>query len=400
MRKILLWLVGLLLMGILAYFCFMEKSDGIKEHLVSDVQRAYAGEEMNWVDASLKGQGLDMTRTIVLEGTAPSTLLKDKAARIAAGIVGVSSVENNVKAPIKALSQKQISTDENSTEQASLPIAKSENIIAPHPYILKAKKNKEGLVTLSGYVENASMHDVVVNKAEVLFGKKNIVDTLKEAEGAVQAWDTSALLGLEKLSEVTYGELEMSGTDFHFNGYLKDVDKKEALLESLQKSLDGRYLGHYTLDAPVKEVVDAVVEAKEETVEVPAVKPVKNRQVCKQKLKKIMTNGKVHFAYNRAGIKPRSFILLDAIVKAVKECPHDVITIGGHTDSIGSKEYNQLLSTQRAASVKKYLVSEGISANRIKAQGYGESQPVAENMLKAGRAKNRRIEFGIQGVKK
>ncbi len=412
MRKLLLWLLGLLLMGILAYFCFMDRSDGIKKHLVSEVQTAYANEKMDWVHADLKGNGLDMRRTMMLEGTAPSVALKEKAALIAAGIAGVATVENNLKVPQEALSQKAIAPEENMTKQEPLVMVKSvEEIVTPYPYTFQAKKNKEGIVTLTGYVLDTPMHEAVVDKAEVLFGEKNVVDRLKEAKGALAGWDGSIRLGLEKLAEVEYGALSMSGTDFKFNGYMHDAEKKEQLLEGLKQNLDGRYLGHYALDAPDKKPEVAVKKPvrkptvlkeakKQSSVEKKVLKNRKNALLCEKKFKKIMRTGKVHFAYNRAGIKPESFSLLNAIVAASKECPSEVIMIGGHTDSIGSAEYNKILSAKRANSVKKYLVSEGVDAKRIEAKGFGESHPIADNMHKAGRAKNRRIEISIKGVQK
>ena len=69
------------------------------------------------------------------------------------------------------------------------------------------------------------------------------------------------------------------------------------------------------------------------------------------------------------------------------------IDVIGHTDSMGSEEYNQGLSERRAKSVQDYLVSKGVRASRLTAKGYGESMPVASNDTEAGRAENRRVEL-------
>ena len=71
----------------------------------------------------------------------------------------------------------------------------------------------------------------------------------------------------------------------------------------------------------------------------------------------------------------------------------------GHTDSVGSDAYNQKLSVRRAESVKAYLVSKGIEANRIYTEGKGEMQPVADNKTREGRAKNRRVEVEVVGTR-
>ena len=71
----------------------------------------------------------------------------------------------------------------------------------------------------------------------------------------------------------------------------------------------------------------------------------------------------------------------------------------GHTDSIGTDEYNQKLSERRAAAVKDYLVSKGMPAAKITTIGKGESQPVATNKTAEGRQKNRRVDIEFKGVK-
>jgi OOP family OmpA-OmpF porin len=71
------------------------------------------------------------------------------------------------------------------------------------------------------------------------------------------------------------------------------------------------------------------------------------------------------------------------------------LDISGHTDNVGKREKNILLSTARAESVKEYLVSKGIEASRLLTRGAGPDEPVADNKTKAGQAENRRIEFKI-----
>jgi outer membrane protein OmpA-like peptidoglycan-associated protein len=71
------------------------------------------------------------------------------------------------------------------------------------------------------------------------------------------------------------------------------------------------------------------------------------------------------------------------------------IQIEGHTDDRGSDRANQRLSQRRADSVMKYLVNAGIESDRLTAKGFGESTPIADNKKRAGREKNRRVEFKI-----
>ncbi len=73
------------------------------------------------------------------------------------------------------------------------------------------------------------------------------------------------------------------------------------------------------------------------------------------------------------------------------------LEVEGHTDSVGGDEYNQRLSEQRAASVRDYLVREGISSNSVTAKGFGKTQPVVSNDTAAGRQQNRRVELVVSG---
>ncbi len=100
----------------------------------------------------------------------------------------------------------------------------------------------------------------------------------------------------------------------------------------------------------------------------------------------------IHFDTNKADIKPEYIPVLEKFAKFLKENPKIKVEIQGHTDSVGSEEYNLKLSQKRAEAVKRVLVEKfGISPDRIIAKGYGESMPIAPNDTEEGRAKNRRV---------
>jgi OmpA-OmpF porin, OOP family len=101
----------------------------------------------------------------------------------------------------------------------------------------------------------------------------------------------------------------------------------------------------------------------------------------------------VQFETNSAELKTSSYPVLDEIVAGMKEQPELSVEIQGHTDSRGSKALNDRLSQQRAESVMAYLVSKGISRDRLTARGYGPDKPVASNDTAQGRAENRRVEL-------
>ena len=104
----------------------------------------------------------------------------------------------------------------------------------------------------------------------------------------------------------------------------------------------------------------------------------------------------VFFATGSYKLLSKSYSALNSVVALMKADETLMIDIDGHTDAQGSDESNQTLSENRAAAVKDYFVSKGIAENRLKATGYGETKPVADNNTAAGRAKNRRTEMVVR----
>lgn len=103
----------------------------------------------------------------------------------------------------------------------------------------------------------------------------------------------------------------------------------------------------------------------------------------------------VEFEFNKAVLREYSKHTLDLVADLLFRYPKFKLFIAGHTCDIGSAEYNALLSQRRAESVKDYLVEAGIMGEYIKAKGYGEEKPIADNDSEEGRIKNRRVEFYI-----
>ena len=79
----------------------------------------------------------------------------------------------------------------------------------------------------------------------------------------------------------------------------------------------------------------------------------------------------------------------------MREYPEMMIEVHGHTDDLGSVEFNQELSLQRAQNVVAFLTNQGIDEKRMVYKGFDSTQPVADNVTEAGRSKNRRVEFYI-----
>lgn len=104
----------------------------------------------------------------------------------------------------------------------------------------------------------------------------------------------------------------------------------------------------------------------------------------------------IFFDTGKSTLRSESNTEIDRLVKLMKDVPKMKIEISGHTDNTGSASLNESLSQKRAQAVVNYLISKGISENRMTAKGYGSSMPIASNSTSDGRQQNRRTEFEIK----
>ncbi len=110
--------------------------------------------------------------------------------------------------------------------------------------------------------------------------------------------------------------------------------------------------------------------------------------------KEIVLNN-IFFEFNKATLLKESIAELESIYQLLTENPAIYVEISGHTDNVGSANYNNKLSQERANSVVNYLIDKGIAKERLSAVGYGFEKPIAPNTTEEGRQKNRRTEFKI-----
>jgi outer membrane protein OmpA-like peptidoglycan-associated protein len=112
--------------------------------------------------------------------------------------------------------------------------------------------------------------------------------------------------------------------------------------------------------------------------------------------RRVSVPSEVLFAFDRDTLAGGAPAELDKVVEAIAASPRAQVTIEGHTDDVGTDEYNQTLSERRAAAVAAYLVQKGISSARLTVRGYGKSRPATANDGEEGRRKNRRVEIVIR----
>jgi len=104
----------------------------------------------------------------------------------------------------------------------------------------------------------------------------------------------------------------------------------------------------------------------------------------------------VYFSFDRSNVQDSMRPQLDELVERLNAEPELSVKLAGHADSVGSQNYNSVLSLKRAAAVRDYMVANSVNVDRISIAGLGELVPVADNQTEPGRALNRRVEVSVQ----
>jgi len=408
MKRVLLALLGLILLAILAYFCFQNKADYIRDNLISSTNTALSANNITGVTADLKGNDLEMTDIMKLTGEVPSLELKAKAETLARAVAGVGGVDNQLTIE-QQVAVTTLPLEKELVQTPEAPVAVADKAQKIDPYTMTIVKDEENKVSLNGYVDSSERQNLLVAYAQELFGSENVTDDLKVASGAPEDWEHISSFALDCLKDVDYGNMKLSNQSYEFTGHLPSPSIKEKFLDGIRSVMSdpenkySRYRGDYIITAPVEEPKGIVKKEAAKKALTPKVKPVEAQisiEACQKSLDSLLANKKVLFDLNKASISKNSYTLLNSVHKNMKECHVSHLEIAGHTDASGSAAYNQRLSDLRSESIKRYFVKKGFSKNKLSAIGYGESKPIASNSSREGRAKNRRIEFIVKGVEK
>ncbi len=118
-------------------------------------------------------------------------------------------------------------------------------------------------------------------------------------------------------------------------------------------------------------------------------------------LEKAIVVENIYYGFDSSNIRMDAALELDKLVRFLQDNPQIKIELGSHTDNLGDDEYNLGLSQRRAESAVKYIISNGVDENRIRARGYGETRPITANTNAdgsdnpEGRQKNRRTDIQV-----
>lgn len=236
-------------------------------------------------------------------------------------------------------------------------------------------------VILTGYVPSRNAGDKIVAHARTIMTNRRVIDRQVVANGVPEGpWEDLVSTNLNVLSQLKSGNITGRDNKFVISGITDDnavVDESRIKIEALGNI---PFNTEIDIDVVAPPVVDLVDE-------------------CQTLFDNAMRNNTINFQTSKAIILPDSKALLDRLGVAAKRCRNFEIEIAGHTDSSGSAELNQSLSVSRAQAVVRYLIGEGVNEGQLKARGYGETTPIADNSTDEGKAQNRRIEFTIKTKK-
>ena len=248
--------------------------------------------------------------------------------------------------------------------------------IAKDLYWMKLSRTPQG-VLISGQVSDQRSARAIRAYAVALFGADAVKENLRAADlPAPRQWQIAALAMIDQLAAGGL-EVRMSGYRITVEGVLADPEPVRQLHDEIVDGLtDYNITTVYQVDLP----------ARLAAIPMPAAR-------CVAFLSSVHARQLIDFSTGSARITVESAPVIDALARVFRRCADDRIEVGGHTDSQGPEDLNMRISQARAEAVVSALVERGVPRGWLVAQGYGETEPIADNGTEAGRAQNRRIAF-------
>ena len=339
MNKPVTLIVGLIVLWALFQFGARTNAPAIQADILSRAELAITDADLANVSVTVDG------RDVALSGSVTTEAEVQQAIDVAASVRGVRVVEADLVA---------------STEQA---------------YFTRFCK-QESRIILTGSVPDEAARSEFPDRARDLFRHRTIEEDLAINDGSPEGFRRFMDQTLTEVGQLDEGCVTLNGKDVVISGTVRNAAAEARIHDRIAVVSDLGFNVSFDLRLPsLSEQATA----------------------CQEAYNNLLEPGEaVLFDFDSATIHTAGRHLLDEILKIATLCPDIGAIVAGHADAIGDKEYNIDLSERRAEAVVAYAVSNGIAADRLKAVGFGFSQPVADNATDEGRAKNRRIEFRVQ----
>ena len=342
-------LVGLLCLFVFIFVYFAEA--GVESIVQRNVRQRLTDASYGWATVEANGQ------EVLITGSA-STAVSRETVQALAQTTSCPTWLGRMMCPTR------VRVD---IRHVSPPPAKSKPSPNPTRQHDFSFEKSSGVVALTGEVPSEDDRRRLVERAQAIF--KTVEDRLR-VTGA--RWtmddDKACRTAIELLAHVVAGRVDWENRMFGASGVV--VEGAEAEVDRLLKTFENGHLGEITLlHEREANACDDAFAARLQT--------------------------QIQFATNSAQIQPASRQLLRSLADIALRCPV-TLQIEGHTDSTGSRDWNQQLSRQRAESVKRTLQDMKVDDDKLVATGFGHNRPIGDNRTPQGRAKNRRIEIKVR----
>ncbi len=349
------WLIMLVVLGVLCFFCLRMRGctadaqipSGVRENAVAALGEANV--DTNGVELTMEGQEAVLSGTLV--GTDAD---KERAIAAVMGAYGVTDVHADAL-------------------NVASPAPPPPPPVAARYYDVVGFKDAEGAVRLTGEVPDESTRDYLVSMAGDRFGAANVTDELRIVSNDGPAIGNFRMVldkGLTGLAPLMHGQFAIEEGALSFRGEVHEAD--QPTVAGAQSGMPDRYTA-----GPLGLIVSEAADA------------------CDERFKSLLDRTQIRFRVSSAVISPASRRLLSQLADVARDCP-GTIKIEGHTDSRGDHDANMTLSQQRADAVRDALSGLEIGAERLGTEGFGPDRPIGNNATAQGRQQNRRIEMHIE----
>jgi len=257
-------------------------------------------------------------------------------------------------------------------------IKETDGPLAPPEF--SAVKGEDGITQITGAVGGDLAQNTLATFAAAQFGARNIRPTFEDHPNLPQGWSIRIMAALEALTKVHDGTVWLTEDEMHFTGNT-GLQETGAEISQVIASRLGEET-QFALDITYLEELNPIEVTKD-----PA--------LCVAEIIALSREKKITFEPSSSNLTPDSRAIIDEISQIMRTCPDAQIEVSGHTDSQGREEMNLDLSRARAKAVYNTLKIMRVGVKSLTTEGYGESQPIADNSTEEGREANRRIEFRL-----
>ena len=431
MKKLLILILALIAVAVLGWFAIYKlKAPAIQTDIQKRSEEALASNSLDWATVVVDG------RDVTLSGSAPTEQLKQHALETA-NVYGVRQLSDNMNVQEVAVAQvpapkaepvveepvieekpaaeavvEEKSEDKPAEAQmtenkedtgkavaekvADVAVAEVDIKTNAIPYAMNIVRDDAGVYVFDGVVPDPEYKQAV--DAHLTSLGADPVKARWQVEVSSETpptnWQENTLKSISALHLLKEGSVNLEGDQALLKGIAPSQDASDQA-EAFAQSLSGDFTAtdvDFDIASP-KQVAKVV-----ETTPIGSSKYAE--KFCQTEFNGLLKQEKIQFQSGSTEVEKSSLLLLEKVAQVAARCPDHQIQIHGYTDSSGAAAANKKLSKSRAEAVMGLLASLGITEKRLLAIGHGEARPIASNKTEKGRARNRRIELIVKGLKK